>query len=199
MSRAFFVGVCMAGFELNIQHNIKKVTKQLNDIQKKVVPRVTVRSLNKTGVTVNKEAVKRVRGETKLPAKRIKVKLNIKRARRGQFQWTLAGLRGTTNIIEWVPASKRQVGAYRKKQGVRSRAWGKTKTYPGTFMGSGKSSGKLLVYVRDSNKPSGVRSVQGPNVRTAFGRALVGLQSVANRRFAQVFDHELAFELSKIK
>ncbi len=189
----------MAGFELNIQHNIKQVTKQLNNIQRKAIPRVTVRSLNKTGVTVNKEAVKRVRAETKLPAKRIKAKLNIKRARRGQFQWTLIGLRGTTNIIEWVPASKRQVGAYRKKLGVRSRAWGKTKTYPGTFIAGGKNSGKLLVYVRDPNKPSGIKAVQGPNVRQAFSRALTGLQSVANRRFTQVFEHELAFELSKFK
>lgn len=158
-----------------------------------------MRSLNKTGVTVNKEAVKRVRLETKLPAKRIKAKLRIKRSRRGQFQWTLTGLRGTTNIIEWVPASKRKVGAYRKKTGVRSRAWGKTKTYPGTFIGTGKNSGKLLVFVRDRNKSSGIKAVQGPNIRQAFGRALVGLKSVAAIRFAKVFEHELSFALSKIK
>ena len=189
----------MAGFEIDIQHNIGELTKKLKNFEKKVVPAVTVRSLNKTGITVNKEAVRRVRLETKLPAKRIKTKLNIKRARRGQFQWTLTGLRGATNIIEWVPASKRVPSVYRKKLGVRPRAWGKVKTYPGTFIGKGKISGKLLVYRRDTKKGSGIASVYGPDVRRAFGRALVGLQSVASRRFTKVFEHELSFALSKLK
>ena len=199
-SRGLFLWLnVMAGFKLDIKSDIHKLTKHLSDVQRKVIPRVTVRSLNKTGVTVNKLAVKAVRDETKLPAKRIKAKLQLVKARRGEYVWSLKGLRGTTNIIEWVPASKRVPGAYRKKQGARSRAWGKARTYPGTFIGKGKNSGKMLVFVRDSRKASGVRDVHGPSVRQAFIRALEGLKPVASRRFNQVFEHELNFALSKLK
>ena len=189
----------MAGFKLDIKSDIHKLSKHLSDVQRKVIPRVTVRSLNKTGVTVNKLAVKAVRDETKLPARRIKAKLKIVKARRGEYVWSLRGLRGTTNIVEWVPVSKRLPGSYRKKKGVRSRAWGKARTYPGTFIGQGKNSGKWLVYVRDGSKSSGVRAVHGPSVNQAFIRALEGLKPAATRRFNVIFERELNFALSKLK
>ena len=189
----------MAGFELDIKSDIHKLTKHLDDIQRKVIPRVTVRTLNKTGTTVNKLAVKAVRDETKLPAKRIKAKLQMVKARRGQYIWSLKGLRGTTNIIEWVPASKRVPGAYRKKLGVSSRAWGKSKVYPGAFVSKGTNSGKMLVFIKDSRKASGIRSMHGPSVRQAFIRALEGLKPVASRRFNVIFERELNYELSKLK
>jgi hypothetical protein len=189
----------MAGFELDVRSDIHKLTKYLSKVERKVLLKVKRRSLNKTGITVNKELVRRIRLQTKLPAKRIKKKLLIRKARGKSFEWSIEGLRGVTNIIEWVPASKQVVGAFRKKQGVRSRAWGKRKTYPGSFIGRGQNSGKLLVFIRDSSSPSGVKDVRGPSVKRTFIQVIVGMKSVAERRFVKVFAQELNFELRKLR
>jgi hypothetical protein len=188
----------MAGFELSVKSDIKNITKHLTKVQRKIIPPAIVSALNKTGTTVNKEAIKQVREETRLPVKRIRSKLKIARSRRGVFRWSLKGIRAATNIIEWVTAKKKHPGAFSRAKGVKSRAWGKTKAYPETFIGYGKNSGKLLVYKLSNKTPSGVASVQGPSVRAAFANAVNGLKPLANRRFITLFEHEIKFRLGRL-
>jgi len=183
---------------LNVSADIRGATRRLNAIQRKVIPRVTVKALNKTGTTIAKEAAKRIKVETALPAKFIKRKMLIRKASKAVYAWSMASLRSTTNIIEWVTASKKNPRAFRRARGVKSKAWGKSKTYRNTFIGKAKNSGKMLVYRRDSSKPSGVAGVHGPSVRANFARILNSLERVAHKRFGVVFKRDLDYELSKV-
>jgi len=92
----------MSGFNLNVSSTIKEAERQIYKFERQGLKRAVLRSINKTGVTVNKEAVKRVGKKTGLPAKRIKSKLEILEANKNTLTWSLTGLRATTNIIEWV-------------------------------------------------------------------------------------------------
>ena len=189
------------GFDISIESNIAEVQKQLDVFQRKAIPRVIVRSLNKTGTTVAAQARKLIKEDTALPVSFIKRKLQIRKAKRNHHVYSIDGLRGTTNLIEWVTPGQRNTMYARKanRRGVRSKAWGKPKVYSGTFIGRGKSSGKLLVFKRDSSKGSGVAGVYGPSVRSAFAKRLKELSFVAKKRFGVVFKHEMDFELSKLK
>jgi len=183
--------------QITVSSNIKEVQKQLHSFERKALKSATVRALNKTGTSVTAEAARRIKSRTALPIGRIKKKMKIRKARRGYYVWSVVGLRAATNIIEWVTPAKQAVGAFRKQKGVRSRAWGRSKVYPGTFIAPGKNSGKLLVYVRDQRKTSGIRGVQGPSVRSAFYQELKDLEPYARKRFGVVFEREVSYEIQK--
>jgi len=191
-------GLYMA-ISIDVRADVREATRYLNAVQRKAIPRATVRTLNKTGRTVTTQAAKSIKAETKLPAAFIKRKLEIRKANRHYFVWSIKALRATTNIIEWVSKGKQTTRAWRKKPGVKSKAWGGSKTYRGTFIGRGKNSSKLLVYKRDPSKPSGVTGVHGPSIRKTFIRTLTSLQRVALRRFGVVFKQEMSFELRRTR
>lgn len=186
-------------FEIDISHNIKEVQKELNKIQKTVVKRATARALNKTGITVRAEAARRVSKATGIKIGRVKSQLTISKANQGRLICILKPNKRQANLIEFVTPGKQRPGAFRKKAGVTAKAWGKSKTYPGTFIGRGKSSGKTLVFKRDSRKSrSGLSGVYGPSVIGQFMREIEGLNSFAIKRFKTVFDQQMKFELSKL-
>lgn len=191
-------------FEIDISHNIKEVQKSLNQIEKKVIKRATARALNKTGTTVNAEAARRISRATGFKVAQVKNELRIFKAHQGRLAWTLRPSKRQTNLIEFIPPGKRYPGAFRKQAGVRSKAWGKQKTYPGTFIGRGKNSGKALVFKRDPRKnPNAKRSnlsvVYGPSVIGQFLKEIQGLSSFASKRFENVFRQQMDFELSKVR
>ena len=184
----------MSGFEMSVSSNIKQVQKQLQNLGKDAIKAASVRALNKTGTSLKAEAARRIKDETGLPVSHIKQKLAVQKASRNRLVWSLSGMRDGTNIVEWVSKGSKRVGAFRKKPGVRSNAWKKAKTYPGTFIGRGKGSGKLLVFKRSGK---GISVVHGPSVRRAFYKELQGLQPFALKRFQKVFDQEINYEIKK--
>lgn len=186
--------------EVNIRHELKDLTRELRVIGRNITP-ATARAINKTATTARAEFARRMNEETKLKIGFIKKRLDKSKANRTRLEATLSARRADTNIIEWVTASKRTTNAWRKKEGVRSKAWGRLKTYRGSFIGHGRNSGKTLVFVRDTRKPSGVKALHGPNIQAYMRnrKTTAYMDNVIRRRFERVFIQEINFELSKAR
>lgn len=186
--------------DVNVRSDLKDLSKGLRLLGRRV-PTATARTINKTATTANSEFARRMNRETKLKVGFIKKRISRTKANRARLVATLTALRADTNIIEWVTAAKRNPRAWRKKKGVASRAWGRSRTYKGSFIGSGKSSGKQLVFVRDPRTRSGVKALHGPNIQAYMRNKKTAqhMEMVIRRRFEVVFIQEINYELQKLR
>lgn len=173
---------------IDIQSNIKEATKYLSDVQRKVIPKATVTSLNKTARTVFKEVKRDVSKDIGLKQKEVAERMYLRKAHKNS-QYASIGVRSRYfNLIRFK--------AKQFKRGVKAKAWGKTKTYRGTFIGN---DGRT-VFTRRTKRRLPLKGVVGPNPAVEFERRMKNPQfnrRVVNR-FEKVFAHELAFRLSRL-
>ena len=66
------------------------------------------------------------------------------KARRGDETYTINIKSRYKNVIEF--------GARQTKKGVSAKVWGKRRVYKGAFIGSGRNSGKKLVFGKRKRK-----------------------------------------------
>ena len=95
------------------------------------------------------------------------------------------------NVIEF--------GARQTKRGVSEKVWGKRKIYRGAFIGSGRNSGKQLVFKQAKDNPKRAEVLHGPSLPREFHRQ--DMESIFNKkiktRFPILFKRALDFHLMK--
>lgn len=191
--------------EISVKAHVDKATKMLNIVERSVIPKATVNALNKTANSTKGKAVKAIAAPTGLKQKYISGKLDVTRASKSRLVARVSARKGAPNIIEWVNKRSQKLGRPGKRTkrfrdgGVTAKAWGKTKVYRGSFVGSGRSSGKPLVYVRQG-KGGKLKALRGPSIPRTFIEATVlkVMTGHATTFFVKRFDESVRYYLSRL-
>lgn len=187
--------------DFSVTTNLKEITRQLNKIERSLIPKANVTALNKTADNVKTKAVQEISKITGFKQKIVRKQIKIFRASRTNFLARLIAIGEAVNLIEFVTPAKTNAKAFRKRKGVTAKAWGKTKEYKGTFIAPGKSSGKFLVFARTSKGRYPIEAKWGPSVPHTFIKDKVNkaMKAVISIRFPKHFDQALRFHLSRLK
>ena len=92
-----------------------------------------------------------------------------------------------------------EFGARQTKKGVSAKAWGKRRIYKGAFIGSGRNSGKQLVFGKSKRKKNKLKALHGASLPREFHRedmAKIFNLKIKNR-FPILFKRALDFHLIK--
>jgi len=185
---------------LDVTADIKDVTKMLKGLNTKTEAAAS-RALNKTIASAKTQATRTISKETGIkPQKKVREVLVVSKARRTKLVAVLEAKPRVFNLIEFVSPSRRNSRSFRKNSGVTAKAWGRSKLYPRTFVGRGRSSGKMLVFKRTSSKPSVPKEVKGPSVPRSFVQRKIQQAIVrrAEEQWLKNYQHEINREISKI-
>ena len=186
----------MAGITYSVEKDFKRVSKMFRQLPG-LTEAAAVTALNKTATQVKGKSVKAIAKQTGLKQKVIREKLLILKASKGLLRAEVkAHPRRTTNLIEFVSKAKSKPGAFKKKLGVTAKVWGRRKQYKGTYIGTGRTSGKILVFKRGQNKSIAVR---GPSIPLTFLRDEVQkiMDDIADTAWRKHFEEQLRRQLSR--
>jgi len=94
-----------------------------------------------------------------------------------------------------------EFGARQTKKGVSAKVRGKRRIYKGAFIGSGRNSGKQLVFGKSKRKKNKLKALHGASLPREFHRE--DMAKIFNKkiktRFPILFKRALEFHLMKAK
>ena len=179
--------------EVKVKSNMKEALRNLGNVQKKHVQKALVTALNKVGAEVVTQAKRELKDATGLKAGVVGKKIAKDKARRGDEEYTIRIKSRYLNLIEF--------GARQTKKGVSAKAWGKRKLYKHAFIGSGRNSGKQLVFGKTRGNPKKLKALHGPSLPREFHRQ--DMESLFNKkiktRLLILFKRALEFKMLKAK
>ena len=179
--------------EVKVKSNMKEALRNLGTVHKKYVQKALVTALNKVGAEVVTQAKRELKDATGLKAGTVGKKIAKDKARRGDEEYTIRIKSRYLNLIEF--------GARQTKRGVSAKAWGKRKLYKHAFIGSGRKSGKQLVFGKTRGNPKKLKALHGPSLPREFHRQ--DMESLFNKkiktRFPILFKRALEFQMLKAK
>ena len=178
--------------EVKIKNNMKQVLKDLGYVHKKYIPKAMVTALNKMGKEVVTQAKRELKEATGLKAGTVAKKITKDKARRGDEEYSIRIKSKYLNLIEF--------NARQTKRGVSAKAWGNRKIYRGAFIGSGRNSGKQLVF-KKGRGPKQIKAVHGASLPREFERQ--NMEGIFNKkiktRFPILFKRAVEFQMLKAK
>lgn len=174
---------------LDIQSNIKQVSKTLTRFQKQAIPKATVSTLNqlaKEANTVGKRELSKAMG---FPAKNFKGSISLIKANKNSLTSAIKARNRAFNLARF--------NAKQTKKGVRAKAWGAPKVYKGAFIAK---AGKT-VFARTSDKRLPIKALSGPSLSKEFINATVNgaMKRKINDRFVPLFVKNINFHLSRLR
>ena len=179
--------------EIKVKSNMDKAMRGLWNVKTKYIQKALVTSLNKVGAKVFTQAKRELRDATGLKAGVVAKGLKKDKARKGDETYSIFIKSRYKNVIEF--------GARQTKRGVSAKVWGKRKVYRGAFIGSGRNSGKQLVFKKSKHNPKRIEAVHGASLPREFERQ--GMAKLFNKkiktRFPILFKRALEFHLLKAK
>ena len=150
-----------------------------------------VAALNKVGAEVVTQAKRELKEATGLKAGVVAKKIKKDKARKGDETYSIYIKSRYLNAIEF--------GARQTKKGVSAKIWGVRKNYRGAFIGSGRNSGKQLVFKKSKRNPKRIEAVHGASLPREFERQ--GMENIFNKkiktRFQILFKRALEFQMLK--
>ena len=177
--------------EVKVKSNIKEVIRKVGNVQKKYVQKAMVTALNKVGAEVVTQAKRELKDATGLKAGVVAKKIKKDKARRGDETYSVFIKSRYLNVIEF--------GARQTKRGVSAKVWGKRKIYRGAFIGSGRNSGKQLVFKKRKDDPKMIEALHGASLPREFERQ--DMSKIFNKkiktRFPILFKRAVEFHLMK--
>ena len=179
--------------EVKVKSNIKEAMRNLRNVPKKYVQKALVTSLNKIGAEVFTQAKRELRDATGLKAGVVAKGLKKDKARKGDETYSIFIKSRYKYVIEF--------GARQTKKGVSAKVWGKRRVYKGAFIGSGRNSGKKLVFGKSKRKKNKLKALHGASLPREFHRE--DMAKIFNKkiktRFPILFKRALEFHLMKAK
>ena len=179
--------------EVKVKSNMKEALRNLGNVQKKYVQKALVTALNKVGAEVVTQAKKELAGATGLKQKVVAKKIKKEKPKKGEETYSIHIKSRYLNAIEF--------GAKKTKKGVSANIWGKRKIYRGAFIGSGRNSGKQLVFKKSKRNPKRIEALHGASLPREFERQ--DMESLFNKkiktRFPILFKGALDFRLMKAR
>ena len=177
--------------EVKVKSNMKEAMRNLRNVPKKYVQKALVTSLNKVGAEVVTQAKRELKDATGLKAGVVGKKIKKDKARKGDETYSIHIKSRYLNVIEF--------GARQTKKGVSAKVWGKRRVYKGAFIGSGRNSGKQLVFKKRKNAPKRIEALHSASLPREFERQ--DMAKIFNKkiktRFPILFKRALEFHLMK--
>ena len=179
--------------EVKVKSNMKEALRNLGNVQKKYVQKALVTALNKVGAEVLTRAKRELRDATGLKAGVVAKGLKKDKARRGDEEYSIYIKSRYLNVIEF--------GARQTKRGVSANVWGKRKIYRGAFIGSGRNSGKRLVFKQAKDNPKRAEALHGASLPREFHRQDMEkiFKKKIKTRFPILFKRAVEFQMLKAK
>ena len=176
----------MSSLEINVQTNVRDLSRNLPDLAKKQIPKAVNRTLNRVGTAASRAALRDVATQAGTTQKRV---------RQGGF-WV--NLRSRTRTL--VYKIKVRYGAIplkafqprQTKQGVTAKSWGQRRLYKSAFK-SEKLGGH--VFVREGKRRLPIKKLWGPQPsRLALSdQTRREIVTVLDQRFAREFVNNISF------
>ena len=177
--------------EVKVKSNMDKAMRGLWNVKTKYIQKALVTPLNKIGTEVFTQAKRELKDATGLKAGVVAKKIKKDKARRGDETYSIHIKSRYLNVIEF--------GARQTKRGVSAKVWDKRKVYRGAFIGSGRNSGKQLVFKKRKNAPKRIEALHGASLPREFERQ--DMAKIFNKkiktRFPILFKRALEFHLMK--
>jgi len=179
--------------EVKVNSNFKKALRDIGNVPRKYVQKAMVTALNKVGAEVVTQAKKELAGATGLKQKVVNKGISKDKARRGDEEYSIWIKSRYKNVIEF--------GAKQTKKGVAANVWGKRRIFRGAFIGSGRNSGKRLVFKNISDNPKKIRALHGASLPREFHRQ--DMENIFKKkiktRFPILFKRAVEFQMMKAK
>jgi len=130
---------------------------------------------------------------TGLKAGVVAKKIKKDKARRGDEEYSIFIKSRYLNVIEF--------GARQTKRGVSAKVWGKRKIYRGAFIGSGRNSGKQLVFKQAEDNPKRAVVLHGASLPREFHRQDMEkiFKKKIKTRFPILFKRAVEFHMLKAR
>jgi len=196
--------------EIRIHHNISAMTKGLNDLQRREIPRATARALNRVADQAKTQASREIRKRYNVAARAVGAAIALKRASPSALQ---ARLSATGKAIKlYAFGARGKPGRPVTVEVIK----GQRKVVPGAFIITTKS-GHKGVFARGKYGASGfqfrkrrtrkgskhdlpITELVSISVPRAFGAKVViqALQKLVRDKFEGIFANELAFRLGRL-
>ena len=179
--------------EVKVNSNFKKALRDIGNVPRKYVQKAMVTALNKVGAEVFTQAKRELKDATGLKAGVVAKGMKKDKARRGDEEYSIFIKSRYKNVIEF--------GARQTKKGVTAKVWGKRRIYKGAFIGSGRNSGKQLVFGKSKRKKNKLKALHGASLPREFHRQ--DMPKIFNKkiktRFPILFKRVLDFHLMKAR
>ena len=179
--------------EVKVNSNFKKALRDIGNVPRKYVQKAMVTALNKVGKEVMTQAKRELKDATGLKAGVVAKKIKKDKARRGDETYSIHIKSRYLNVIEF--------GARQTKRGVSAKVWGTRKIYRGAFIGSGRNSGKQLVFKKRKDDPKRIEALHGASLPREFHQE--DMAKIFNKkiktRFPILFKRALDFHMLKTR
>ena len=139
-----------------------RAMRGLWNVKTKYIQKALVTSLNKIGAEVVTQAKRELKDATGLKAGVVGKKIKKDKARKGDETYSIYIKSRYLNAIEF--------GARQTKKGVSAKIWNIRKNYKGAFIGSGRNSGKQLVFGKSKKKKNKLKALHGASLPREFHR-----------------------------
>jgi len=141
--------------EISVKSRLDEIIRDL-DAHPETVRKAAAMALNRVAPTARSRAVKKINAETGLRQSSIRKRITLTKARDYLLQVKLTAQRHAPNIASY--------GGVQTKQGVRSRAWRKSRVYPRTFI----LPGTRIAVARKTKARYPLKAIYGPSLPNAF-------------------------------
>ena len=189
--------------DINIQHDLKKLQRDLSVLEHKVAPRATVRTLNTLAERSKTASAKHIAKDLGSRQAGVKRRIVTRKATFKQLWATLTAHGRGLQMIEFVVGSKRPTQQIGGKRGlVRTKVMGKSKTYRSAFIAPRRAGdSKTTMYMRKGKARKPVRMMFGPGIEQLFKTTKNDqiMQAKVKERFATEFARNLAFYVKRLK
>ena len=176
--------------EVKVKSNMDKAMRGLWNVKTKYIQKALVTSLNKIGAEVFTQAKRELKDATGLKVGVVAKGLKKDKARRNDETYSIHIKSRYKNVIEF--------GARQTKKGVSAKVWGKRRVYKHAFIGSGKNSGKQLVFKRLKGSKR-IKALHGASLPREFERQ--DMKKIFNKkiktRFPILFKRAIEFQMLK--
>lgn len=190
-------------FDITIQHDLKKLSRSLSTLERKVAPQATIRTLNRVAESAKVASARHIAPQMNSRQAAMKRRIETQKATFKRLWATLVARDRALQLIEFVVGSKKPTQQKGGKRGlVRVKKYGKTSTLNKAFIAPRRSgSSKTTVYIRKDPKRKPLKLLYGPGIMQLFRQRENDqvMQTTIRERFPIEFARNLAFYLQRLK
>ena len=190
-------------FDVTVQHDLKELKRQLRDLETKVAPQATIRTLNRVAESAKVASARHIAPQMNSRQAAVKRRIETQRATFKRLWATLVARDRALQLIEFVVGSRKPTQQPGGKRGlVKAKVYGKTRTLSKAFIAPRRSgSSKTTVYMRTSPKRRPLKLLYGPGIMQLFRQKENDqvMQAKVRERFPIEFARNLLFYINRYK
>lgn len=189
--------------DISVESDLKRLRRGLSNLEKQAVPQATVRTLNRVAESTKSASARHIAQQMGSRQSAVKRRIETRKSTVRRLWAVLAASDSPLRLIHFVLGSKKPTQQHGGKRGlVKTKVWGKNKTYRSAFIAPRKKgSSETEVYLRKSGKRLPLKLMFGPGITQLFKQKenMQVMERTVTDRLPKEFMQNLAFYLSKIR